>query len=76
MKLLRGRTERPAEHGTAARRDGLDRPAVVYDDLKSRIHRQLIERIDLSKLDTLPRDHVQQQIRRIVEDMLAGGRHT
>ncbi len=72
MKLLRGRTERPAEHETTARRDGRDRPAVAYDDLKSRIHRQLIDGIDLSKLDTLPRDHVLQQIRRIVEDMLAG----
>jgi pilus assembly protein CpaF len=40
-------------------------------DLKSRIHRQLIERVDLAKLWTLPVDVVQQQIRQIVEDMLA-----
>jgi pilus assembly protein CpaF len=43
----------------------------AYYDLKTRIHRQLIERLDLAKLDVLPVETVQQQIRRIVEDMLA-----
>ena len=43
----------------------------AYYDLKTRIHRQLIERLDLAKLDVLPLEAVQQQIRRIVEDMLA-----
>ena len=54
---------------------GLDTPSPsrdAYYDLKTRIHRQLIERLDLAKLDVLPLDTVQQQIRRIVEDMLAG----
>jgi pilus assembly protein CpaF len=39
-------------------------------ELKTRVHRQLIERLDLAKLSSLPSDVVQQQIRRIVEDML------
>ncbi len=39
-------------------------------ELKIRIHRLVIERIDLSKIDVLPRDLVVQQIRRIVEDLL------
>jgi pilus assembly protein CpaF len=39
-------------------------------ELKTRVHRQLIERLDLGKLATMPVDVVQQQIRRIVEDML------
>ena len=43
----------------------------AYFELKSRIHRQLIERLDLTKLAMLPQDAVQQQIQRIVEDMLA-----
>src|SRR5215470_595243 len=42
----------------------------AYYDLKTRIHRQLIERLDLAKLELLPLESVQQQIRRIVEDML------
>src|SRR5215813_12083088 len=43
----------------------------AYFELKTRIHRQLIESIDLTKLAVLPRETVQQQIQRIVEDMLA-----
>src|SRR5262245_17974321 len=43
----------------------------AYFELKSRIHRQLIESLDLTKLTLLPRETVQQQIQRIVEDMLA-----
>jgi pilus assembly protein CpaF len=40
-------------------------------EIKSRIHRQLIESLDLSKLTTLPQDIARQEIRRIVEDLLA-----
>jgi pilus assembly protein CpaF len=40
-------------------------------DLKNRIHRHLIERIELAKVDTLPRGDVEQQIRQVVEDLLA-----
>jgi len=46
------------------------RPDVGRYELKTRVHRQLIERLDLTKLAMLPGDVVQQQIRRIVEDML------
>jgi pilus assembly protein CpaF len=51
--------------------DAKERGQTTYYELKTRIHGQLIERLDLAKLDALPREHVQQQIRRIVEDMLA-----
>jgi pilus assembly protein CpaF len=40
-------------------------------ELKNRIHRHLIERIDLGKVDVLPRDEVEQQIRQLVEELLA-----
>jgi pilus assembly protein CpaF len=43
----------------------------VYHDLKTRIHRQLIERLDLAKLDVIPPEILQHQIRRIVEDLVA-----
>ena len=46
------------------------RPIGGYYDLKTRIHRQLIDRLDLAKIGALPIDVLQQQIRRIVEDML------
>jgi pilus assembly protein CpaF len=51
--------------------DARERGQTAYYELKTRIHGQLIERLDLAKLDALPRELVQQQIRRIVEDMLA-----
>ena len=51
--------------------DAKEKGQQTYYELKTRIHGQLIERLDLAKLDVLPREVVQQQIRRIVEDMLA-----
>jgi len=51
--------------------DAREKGQTTYYELKTRIHGQLIERLDLAKLDALPRELVQQQIRRIVEDMLA-----
>src|SRR5690348_14490409 len=63
-----------AREETAVASEPLDakgRSQQTYYELKTRIHGQLIERLDLAKLDALPREVVQQQIRRIVEDMLA-----
>src|SRR6266850_735956 len=51
--------------------DAKERGQQTYYELKTRIHGQLIERLDLARIDVLPREIVQQQIRRIVEDMLA-----
>ncbi len=73
MKTPRGRQQKlphPVAKGDLG--SGRDREDGAYSDLKVRIHRQLIERIDLSKLDSLPPDLVQQQIGRILEDLLAG----
>jgi len=50
--------------------DGPPRVEVEYSELKTRIHRQLIERLDLSKLDLIPPETVQLQIRRVAETML------
>ncbi len=67
MKVLRSRAEKPGAPvapiapGERQSRD---------DALKTRIHRQLIDRIDLSKLYASPRDLVEQQIRQILEDLL------
>jgi len=41
-----------------------------YNELKIRVHRQLIERLDLAKLELIPPETVQLQIRHIVESML------
>lgn len=72
MRLLRGRSEnQPPPGAPVARGSGQSKDNGVYYGLKNRIHRQLIERIDLSKLDSVPPELVQQQIRRILEDLLA-----
>src|SRR5215470_18687088 len=52
--------------------DGVARPSATTPyELKSRVHGQLIERLDLAKVGVLPPEVLQQQIRRIVEDLLA-----
>jgi len=48
-----------------------ERPGAVFYELKTRIHRQLIDRLDLAKLDVLPLEVIQHEIRRVVEDLLA-----
>jgi len=77
MALFRGRSN--AQHdgvvaAPTANGNGAAEPSGRVDtaryDLKTRVHRQLIERLDLAKLSSLPSDVVKQQIRRIVEDML------
>jgi pilus assembly protein CpaF len=54
-----------ARRPIAARRAESD-----YADLKTRIHRQLIEQLDLSKLDLIPPDVLEREIARIVQSML------
>ncbi|MGH7631775.1 MAG: CpaF family protein [Gemmatimonadales bacterium] len=42
-----------------------------FQDIKSRVHRRLIERLNLSSLDKLSRDQVVDAIRKVVHDLLA-----
>ncbi len=51
--------------------DGSRRGVLDYAALKTRIHRQLIEQLDLAKLGTIPLAALQMQIRRITEELLA-----
>ena len=41
-----------------------------YHELKEKIHRRLIERLDLSKLDTISKDALITQVREVVENLL------
>ena len=75
MALFRRTPEAPPASAmssivTNGGRPDLPDPKARYYDLKNRIHRQLIERLDLTKIGVLPTDVLQQQIRRVVEDML------
>jgi pilus assembly protein CpaF len=43
-----------------------------YQELKEKIHRQLIEKLDLTRLDSIPKDELRSQVRDVVESLLAG----
>ena len=63
----------PSGNGTveaAPRPEPARRVDVEYNELKARVHRQLIEQLDLAKLELISPETVQLQIRRIVEGML------
>src|SRR5262245_39692018 len=45
-------------------------PDIILQDLRLRIHRKLIDTLDLSKLSSLEMDRVKVEIRRILEDMV------
>src|SRR4029450_10158894 len=70
MSLFRRSSEKTSESRPVA--ETLRPAEESHYELKGRIHRQLIEGLDLSKVALLPADVGQQQIRRIVEDLLAG----
>lgn len=43
-----------------------------YQELKVRVHRKLIESIDLVRIENLPRDTLKSQVREVVESLLQG----
>jgi pilus assembly protein CpaF len=63
-----GKSPDPAERA-AARREGM---RASVQKLKERIHRRLIERLDLTRLSTISREELRTQVRDVVESMLAG----
>ena len=48
----------------------VDKAALSFQELKSRIHRQLIERIDLSKLDLLRNGELASEIGYVIEKLI------
>ncbi|MBN2410659.1 CpaF family protein [candidate division KSB1 bacterium] len=48
----------------------LQRPISRSNELKEKIHRNLIDRLDLTKLDTLSKDDLRGQVREVVENLL------
>ncbi|HXG50516.1 MAG TPA: CpaF family protein [candidate division Zixibacteria bacterium] len=45
-------------------------PELIFQDLRLRIHRKLIDTLDLTKLSNLEMERVRVEIRRILEDMV------
>ena len=49
----------------------LDQGTSVLQEIKVRVHRQLLERLNLSNIDALDRAQVVEEIRKVVHDLLA-----
>jgi len=50
---------------------GTDESGSVLQEIKVRVHRQLLERLNLSNIDALERAQVVEEIRKVVHDLLA-----
>ncbi len=57
--------------GNGGEANASSRPRDVFHDLKARIHRQMVERVNLAKLDTVDTTVLQSQIRQIITALLA-----
>src|ERR1051326_1233796 len=56
--------------GADAGRAGPETPA-TFSQIKPRVHRRILERLNLSNLDKLERDEVVAAIAKVVQDMVA-----
>jgi pilus assembly protein CpaF len=56
--------------GTAARLDESIYGNQTFQEVKARLHRAIITRVDLVKLNTLPSDRVHAEVSRLAEDLL------
>ena len=55
---------------TPRTRGGADTRHHEYQELKSRIHQQLLNRLNLERLTTIKREDAEPEIRVIIQDML------
>ena len=69
---LRERYVRDANgDGTAARlEEGSHASNQTFQEIKARLHRAIITRMDLTKLNSLPADRVHSEVSRLAEDLL------
>lgn len=56
--------------GTAARLDEGSYSNQGFQEIKARLHRAIITRMDLTKLNTLPSDRIHAEVSRLAEDLL------
>jgi pilus assembly protein CpaF len=56
--------------GTATASDEAGYSNQTFQDMKARLHRAIITRLDLSKLRSLPTDRVHAEVSRLAEDLL------
>jgi len=67
---LRERYIRDNGDGTAARLEEVGQVNHSFQEVKARLHRAIITRMDLTKLNTLPPERVHTEVSRLAEDLL------
>lgn len=67
---LRERYVRDNGDGTAARLEEVGQVNHTFQEVKARLHRAIITRMDLTKLNTLPPERVHTEVSRLAEDLL------
>ncbi|MEJ2697825.1 MAG: CpaF family protein [Candidatus Sulfobium sp.] len=58
------------EFGGSVNRQGEMSKLDIYQNLKSRIHRRLLERLDFSNLDLIPHDVLRKEVDKVVESLI------
>src|SRR5687768_13977595 len=56
--------------GSAVALDEVGYSNQTFQEMKARLHRAIITRLDLTKLKSLPTDRVQAEVARLAEDLL------
>ena len=69
MSILKDRLF-DSQNGTATRLTGNLRASTELQDLKARVHRTLINKLDLSKLENADPASVQDDVRKVIERIL------
>jgi pilus assembly protein CpaF len=69
MSVLKERLQEQ-QNGSGARATGALRASTELQDLKARVHRILINKLDLSKLENVDQDAVQKDVKKVIERIL------
>src|SRR5437667_9666025 len=70
-RLIRETVGGPGGPGTGPNGPGQDGAVHSFQEMKSRLHRALINRMDLTKLGTLTPEQVHAEVSRLAESVLA-----
>ncbi len=60
---------KPANDAEEFKKKALSERALQFQELKGRIHRKLVDRLDFSRMDTEDKDVVREQVRQLVSDL-------
>ena len=67
---LRERYINPNGDGTAAALDEANYGNQGFQEMKARLHRAIVTKLDLTKLNTLPADRIHAEVSRMAEGLL------